>query len=83
MDDADWDPYSQLRPEDGKVRDINFNVTKVLNPDRLKTGVSQIGRTDNREWTASELAQTQRYTTIKLGSIRNIHLMIIYYLVIQ
>jgi hypothetical protein len=70
MDDADWDPYSQLRPEDGKVRDINFNVTKVLNPDRLKTGVSQIGRTDNREWTASELAQTQKVYDYKTGKYK-------------
>ena len=67
MDDADWDPYSQLRPEDGKVRDINFNVTKVLNPDRLKT---QIGRTDNREWTASELAQTQKVYDYKTGKYK-------------
>ena len=67
MEDVDWDPYSQLKPNDVEDRPINFNVRRVLNPDRLKTGVSQIGRTDNREWTASELAQTQKVFNYETG----------------
>lgn len=65
--DVDWDPFSQLKPDDAKDRELDFNVTRVLNPDRLKTGVSQIGRTDNREWTASELAQKQKVFNHKTG----------------
>lgn len=67
MEDVDWDPYSQLKPNDAEDKPINFNVRRVLNPDRLKTGVSQIGRTDNREWTASELAQTQKVFNYETG----------------
>lgn len=67
MEDVDWDPYSQLKPNDAEDKPINFNVRRVLNPDRLKTGVSQIGRTNNREWTASELAQTQKVFNYETG----------------
>lgn len=71
MEDVDWDPYSQLKPTDAKDRELDFTVRRVFNPDRLKTGVSQIGRTDNREWTASELAQTQKVFDYKTGKYRD------------
>ena len=67
MEDVDWDPYSQLKPDDAEDRPIDFNVRRVFNPDRLKTGVSRIDRTDNREWTASELAQTQKVFNYETG----------------
>lgn len=61
LSDIDFDPYDALRPKgaEAKNRDIGFNVVKVFNPDRLKTGISRVGRTDEREWTVSELAQKE------------------------
>lgn len=61
---ATWDGFDQLR--DGQASKPKVWIEQVFNPDRLKTGVSRLGRIDNREWTASELAQKQKvmdYTT--------------------
>lgn len=62
LSDVDFDPYDALRPKgaEDKNRDLGFNIVKVFNPNRLKTGISRVGRTDEREWTVSELAQKER-----------------------
>lgn len=62
LSDIDYDPFDALRPKgaEDKNRKLGFDVVRVSNPDRLKTGISRVGRTDNREWTVSELAQKER-----------------------
>lgn len=62
LSDVDFDPYDALRPKgaEDKNRDLGFNVVKVFNPNRLKTGISRVGRADEREWSVSELAQKER-----------------------
>lgn len=62
LSDVDFDPYDALRPKgaEDKNRKLGFDVVRVSNPDRLKTGISRVGRTDEREWTVSELAQKER-----------------------
>ena len=62
LSDIDFDPYDALRPKgaEDKTRKLGFDVVRVSNPDRLKTGISRVGRTEEREWTVSELAQKER-----------------------
>lgn len=62
LSDTDFDPYDALRPKgaEDKTRKPGFDVVRVNNPDRLKSGISRVGRTDEREWTVSELAQKER-----------------------
>lgn len=62
LSDIEFDPYNALRPKgaETKTRDIGFNIVKVQNPNRLKTSISRVGRTDEQEWSISELAQKER-----------------------
>lgn len=59
-DNLEYDKYDQARPKDSSVRTPIAVLSRTFNPDRLKMGVSQIGRMDNREWTVSELAQKSK-----------------------
>lgn len=62
LSDVSFDPFDALRPKgaEDKTKSPFFDVVRVQNPDRLKTGISRVGRTDEREWTVSELAQKER-----------------------
>lgn len=62
LSDLTYDPFNALRPKgaETKTRNPRFNIVKVFNPNRLKTGISRVGRTDDVEWTVSELAQKER-----------------------
>ena len=59
-DNYQYEKSDPLRPIGGKLRKLDFEIEQVINPDRLQTGVSRVGVTDDRRFTASELAQSQK-----------------------
>lgn len=54
--------YSKDDPnaKPGQTKGFDFELETILNPDRLQTGISRTNVTDDRRYTASELAQTQK-----------------------
>lgn len=57
-----YDPYNALRPYDSKIKDVTegFEVKKVANPLRQKTGISNLGIIDNPEISIREAAESSK-----------------------
>lgn len=70
LSDVEFDPYNAIRPNESKTKEINFAIQRVANPDRLKTGVSRMGRTEAKEWTISELAQREKIFDYEKGEFK-------------
>jgi len=60
VDSFKYDPLDTFKPTSGDIKQVEFSVDRVLNPDRTTTGISRIGVTDKPTMTPSELAQTQK-----------------------
>lgn len=70
LSDVEFDPYNAIRSSDSKTKDIDFTIQRVANPNRLKTGMSRMGRTDDKEWTISELAQREKVFDFEKGEFK-------------
>lgn len=57
-----YDPYNALRPYDAKIKDVTqgFEIKKVPNPLRQKTGISNLGIIDNPEISIREAAESSK-----------------------
>lgn len=71
LSDVEFDPFNAIRPAESKTKEIKFAIERVPNPNRLKTGMSRIGRTDDREWTISELAQREKVFDYEKGEFKD------------
>lgn len=71
LSDVEFDPYNAIRPNDSKTKAIDFTIQRVANPNRLKTGTSRIGRTEDKEWTVSELAQREKVFDYEKGEFKD------------
>lgn len=60
-----WDPH---RPNNGKIKSINFNLSTVKNPDHYRIGVEGINAITFSDKTRKELAQNSKIYDSKTGT---------------
>lgn len=60
MSNLTYDISNPYRPKDGKIKDLDFNITKIQNPDRVQIGTSSIYGMNDKTKSSSEIAQGEK-----------------------
>ena len=60
VDNYEYSMWDVNRPAGGKVKDINFNLNTVNNPDHIRIGVGGINKITNSDKSRRELAQNSK-----------------------
>ena len=60
VDNYEYSMWDVNRPARGRVKDINFNLNTVNNPDHIRIGVGGINKTTNSDKSRRELAQNSK-----------------------
>ena len=60
VDNYEYSMWDVNRPAGGRVKDINFNLNTVNNPDHIRIGVGGINKTTNSDKSRRELAQNSK-----------------------
>lgn len=60
IDNYEYSMWDVNRPAGGRVKDINFNLNTVNNPDHIRIGVSGINKITNSDKSRRELAQNSK-----------------------
>ena len=60
INEYQYSMWDTLRPKDGKVKDLNFNLSKEVNPQHLSVGISGINEVSFSDKSMRELAQNSK-----------------------
>lgn len=60
INDYQYSMWDVLRPEDGKIKDLNFNLSKEKNPQHISIGVAGINEVAASDKSMRELAQNSK-----------------------
>lgn len=60
VDNYQYSMWDVLRPEDGKIKDLNFRMSKEKNPQHISVGVAGINEIANSDKSMRELAQSSK-----------------------
>ncbi len=60
VDNYEYSIWDVNRPAGGKVKDINFNLNTINNPDHIRIGVGGINKITNSDKSKRELAQNSK-----------------------
>ena len=60
ISNVEYDVNNIYAPQDSKIKQLDFSIEKIQNPDRLKIGVNTISGTSERTKSHQELAQSQK-----------------------
>ena len=60
IDDYQYSMWDPSRPNNGKIKSINFNLETIKNPDHFKVGIEGINATTLSDKTKRELAQDSK-----------------------
>lgn len=60
VNDYQYSMWDVLRPEDGKIKDLNFRMSKEKNPQHISVGVAGINEIANSDKSMRELAQSSK-----------------------
>ena len=60
IDNYEYSMWDVNRPAGGRVKDINFNLNTINNPDHIRIGVSGINEITNSDKSRRELAQNSK-----------------------
>lgn len=60
INDYQYSMWDVLRPEDGKIKDLNFKMSKQKNPQHISVGVAGINEIANSDKSMRELAQSSK-----------------------
>lgn len=71
IDNYEYSMWDVNRPTGGRVKDINFNLNTVNNPDHIRIGVGGINKITNSDKSRRELAQNSKIFDPATGTFLN------------
>ena len=55
------------KPRGAKLKEVGYEITKITSPNKEMKGFGQLGKTEDPNWTASEIAQNEKIHDSKTG----------------
>ena len=55
------------KPRGAKLKEVGYEITKITSPNKEMNGFGQLGKTEDPNWTASEIAQNEKIHDFKTG----------------
>ena len=72
VDNYEYDMWDVMRPEKGKVKDVNFNLEIQQNPDHISIGVAGFNEVSKSDKSQRELAQNSKIYDPASGKYLNV-----------